>query len=124
MTRNTRATRSASKNIVPPSTSAVQFPDRAPAALPDDSTSPPDQWVAEQDVCAELSLTSMSFWRYDRDQKMMELGWPPAIRLNGRIYRSRRALDLFKTNMAMLALREREALLRAVERKAAQQQTA
>jgi hypothetical protein len=103
------------KDALPPDYSLVLVPH---------STGPPpltpDQWVPERAVCEELDLTSMTTWRYDRSRKMVDLGWPLPLRVNGRIYRSRAALDAFKRNLADAALREREALLCAVNKQTAE----
>jgi hypothetical protein len=48
---------------------------------------------------------------------MIGLGWPLPIKMNRRKFRSRRALDAFKINLAALALQERDALLRAAEQR-------
>jgi hypothetical protein len=77
--------------------------------------STPDQWVSEKSVCAELNVTRMTTWRYDRDRRMTDLGWPPPIKLNTHIFRSRTALDTFKANLARLALTRRDTLLREAE---------
>jgi hypothetical protein len=51
-------------------------PDNSLVLVPDGTAPPlaPDVWVPEGTVCAELGLTSMSLWRYDRDAKMIALG--------------------------------------------------
>jgi hypothetical protein len=46
---------------------------------------------------------------------MIALGWPLPIKMNRRKFRSRRALDAFKASLAALALKQRDALLRAAE---------
>jgi len=102
---------------VVPSPSDTLPPDNSLVLVPDSTAPPlaPDVWVPEGTVCAELGLTSMSLWRYDRDAKMIALGWPLPIKMNRRKFRSRRALDAFKANLAALALKQRDALLRAAE---------
>jgi hypothetical protein len=58
----------------------------------------------------------MSLWRWDHSEKMIGLGWPPAVRLN-KLYkcRSRRQLEVFKQNMVRLAITERDRMLEAAE---------
>jgi hypothetical protein len=46
----------------------------------------------------------MTIWRWDRDSK---LGFPPAIRINRRTYRSRRALEEWKAKLLAEALNRR-----------------
>jgi hypothetical protein len=67
--------------------------------------------MPEAAVLADLDVTRMTTWRWDRSAKMAKLGWPAVIRLNGNIFRSRRAYDAFKNNLAQIALQERPRLL-------------
>ena len=56
-----------------------------------------DQLVPDRKAREELGgISAMSLWRWDRNPG---LGFPPAIRLNGRKYRSRAALDEFKQRL-------------------------
>ncbi len=66
-----------------------------------------DSLVPDAKVRAEFSVTPMSLFRWDRDPQMAAKGWPPAITIRKRKYRSRRALEVFKTGMMTEALRER-----------------
>jgi hypothetical protein len=60
--------------------------------------------IARQE-CGDISR--MCVWRWDRDSDMISLGWPPRIELNGRGYRSRKALEAFKANLMKRALAAR-----------------
>jgi hypothetical protein len=71
-----------------------------------------DKLVSDTEVAAELGVTSMSLWRWDRDIKMIGLGWPVPVRLNRRKFRSRAALEAFKAKLVDLAIQERAAITR------------
>jgi hypothetical protein len=65
-----------------------------------------DTFVADSVVARELGVSTMTLWRYDHDNKMIDAGWPAKIVMGRRNYRSRKALEEFKANMlghAMLA---------------------
>ena len=66
-----------------------------------------DQFVPDPRVKDEMGITSMSMWRHDRDPEWIALGWPPAIKVNGRNYRSRRQLEEFKARLIKRAIEER-----------------
>jgi hypothetical protein len=68
----------------------------------------PDMLVSDNTARAELGgLSRMSLHRYDRDPAMTKLGWPVRVMLNGRGYRSRKALEEFKANLMRRALAAR-----------------
>jgi hypothetical protein len=56
----------------------------------------PDCLVPDPVVWKELGVSSMTGWRWSRDD---ELGFPPVIQIRGRNYRSRAALEEFKRRM-------------------------
>jgi hypothetical protein len=65
-----------------------------------------DTFVTDSAVARELGVSTMTLWRYDHDNKMIDAGWPAKIVMGRRNYRSRLALEEFKANMlrhAMLA---------------------
>ena len=66
-----------------------------------------DELVPDPHVQRELGITAMSIWRWDRDQTLIEAGWPPPIRIRNRKFRSRRALEAFKAGMASRAIAQR-----------------
>jgi hypothetical protein len=68
-----------------------------------------DTFVPDRQVRAELNISPMTQWRWDRDPAMTELGWPPLIRTGpqGRKYRSRRQLEQFKANLVKRAIAQR-----------------
>ena len=66
-----------------------------------------DDLVPDGRVCKEFHVTSMTLLRWTNNPKM---GFPPAIKIGGRNYRSRKALDEFK------AQKEREGLATQLKR--------
>src|ERR1700723_1006691 len=72
---------------------------------PDHDTLVPDPIVQK-----EFGVTAMSIWRWDRDPELIKLGWPPAIRIRSRKFRSRIALESFKRVMARRAIEQRFAM--------------
>jgi len=66
-----------------------------------------DELVTDPQVIRELGITAMSLWRWDRDKTLIEAGWPPPIRIRHRKFRSRRALEAFKAEMARRAIVQR-----------------
>jgi hypothetical protein len=68
-----------------------------------------DTFVPDRVVRAELNISPMTAWRWDRDPAMADLGWPPVIRIGaqGRKYRSRNQLERFKDNMVQRAIAQR-----------------
>ena len=69
-------------------------------------TDKPDEFVPDPRVAEELGTTLMGLWRYTHDP---ELGFPPAIKIRNRNYRSRQALEAWKQTMLARATRERAA---------------
>ena len=66
-----------------------------------------DVLVADTEVCRELGISSMTIHRYDQDERMIALGWPPKIKMRQRNYRSRRALEAFKAGLVRRAIEQR-----------------
>jgi hypothetical protein len=69
----------------------------APAAAP-------DSLVPDAQVCREFGITRMSLHRWDRDPT---LGFPPAVTIRGRNFRSRAAIEAFKQQLWRDAIRRR-----------------
>ncbi len=67
----------------------------------------PDGFVPDPQVRAEFGVTEMTMWRWDHDQKLIALGWPPAIRIRKRKFRQRSALDEFKQRLLEDAIEHR-----------------
>jgi len=44
-------------------------------------------------------VSEMTIWRWDRDPKMAELGWPSAVKIRKRKFRPRKQLEAFKANL-------------------------
>ena len=55
-----------------------------------------DELVPDPTVIKEFKINLMTIWRWSNDP---DLGFPPAIKIRNRNYRSRRALDDFKARM-------------------------
>jgi len=66
-----------------------------------------DTLVPDPQVQKEFGVTAMSIWRWDRDPKLIKLGWPPPIRIRCRKFRSRIALENFRRVMARRAIEQR-----------------
>jgi hypothetical protein len=64
----------------------------------------PDILVPDKQVRAEFGVTSMTMFRWDRDR---DLGFPVKVQIRGRNFRSRRALEEFKTRMIGQAMKAR-----------------
>ena len=89
-----------------------------------------DYLVPDPQVEREFGVTSMTIWRWTRDP---ELGFPPAIQIKNRNYRSRQQLEAFKSRLLAEAIGSRfddlrEAYearrMRRMARRAARKQTA
>jgi hypothetical protein len=63
-----------------------------------------DTLVPGPQVEREFGVTAMTLWRWDQNKS---LGFPPAIRINGRTYRSRQMLEAFKQRLLAQALKAR-----------------
>ena len=62
-----------------------------------------DEWVRDPVVWREFGVTSMTLYRWTNDPK---LNFPPPIKIRTKNFRSRRALEEFKTRMMRNAMRE------------------
>jgi hypothetical protein len=67
----------------------------------------PDEFVPDSQVVREFGITSMSLWRWDEDPALQRMGWPPAVYIRRRKFRSRRALEEFKAQMIRRAIEAR-----------------
>jgi hypothetical protein len=72
--------------------------------LAEDKTDVPDELVPDPQVWREFHISSMTGWRWSRDPN---LGFPVAVQVNGRNFRSRRALERFKARLLRRAIAER-----------------
>lgn len=68
----------------------------------------PDQFVPDRIVANEFNVTLMTLWRWSRDPN---LGFPPAIKIRRKNFRSRTEIEAFKERLLMGALRQRSATL-------------
>jgi hypothetical protein len=66
-----------------------------------------DNFVPDHVVRAELSISGMTLWRWDRSPELAAVGWPPPMRIARKKFRSRRLLELFKKNMLQRAFTAR-----------------
>jgi hypothetical protein len=57
---------------------------------------PPDSLVPDPVVEEEFGVGPMTIHRWDQDEKMAALGWPPPTYIRKRKYRSRKKLETFK----------------------------
>jgi hypothetical protein len=71
-------------------------------------TAVPDRLVPDSIAKAELGgVSNMTWWRWQRDAHMAELGFPVAIVLRARTYRSRAELEAFKARLMREAITAR-----------------
>jgi hypothetical protein len=63
-----------------------------------------DHLVPDPRAREEFHVSAMTFYRWSRDSKMQ---FPPAVKINGRNYRSRLALEEWKQRLLTAALKER-----------------
>jgi hypothetical protein len=68
--------------------------------------STPEELVPDPQVWRELGITAMSGFRWTHDP---DLNFPPAVKIRGRNFRSRRALEAFKAELIRKALASRGA---------------
>src|SRR5258707_15505675 len=74
--------------------------------------------IPDPEVFRDLSITSMTGWRWDRDPRMTELGWPPPIYRGRYKFRDSKQYQKFKTNLLRQAIAKRCALLEAAAHRA------
>jgi hypothetical protein len=65
-----------------------------------------DEFVPDPQIQREFGVSAMTLWRWDRDPALM---FPPAVKIRGRNFRSRRQLEEFKQRMLAAAVRRRDA---------------
>jgi predicted DNA-binding transcriptional regulator AlpA len=61
----------------------------------------PDTLVRDTKVLEELSISVMTLWRWERDPVLQ---FPQKVKIRNRNYRSRAALEAFKTRLLSEAL--------------------
>jgi hypothetical protein len=62
-----------------------------------------DTFVPDPKVWRELGISSMTGWRWQRDQ---EINFPPRIQIRGRNFRSRKQLERWKAEMLRRSIGE------------------
>jgi hypothetical protein len=66
----------------------------------------PDELVPDPVVAKQFNVSLMTIWRWSHDDS---LGFPPAVQIRKRNFRSRRALEAFKARMMRTAIAQRGA---------------
>jgi hypothetical protein len=80
----------------------------AHAAKSNKPAAPFDSLVPDATARAELGgVSKMTWWRWQRDPRMVALGFPVAITLCDRTYRSRAELESFKQRLMQEAIKAR-----------------
>jgi predicted DNA-binding transcriptional regulator AlpA len=72
-----------------------------------DELDTPDELVPDPTVMKEFGIIPMTLWRWDQDPR---IGFPPAIKIGPRKYRSRRAIEEFKVELLRKAVENQKAL--------------
>ena len=72
--------------------------------------------IPDPEVFRELRITPMTGWRWDRDPRMAELGWPPPIYRGRYKFRDSNQYQKFKSNLLRQAIAKRDARLHRVAR--------
>jgi hypothetical protein len=67
--------------------------------------------IPDPEVFADLHITPMTGWRWDRDPRMAALGWPLPIYRGRYKFRSAAQYQKFKDNLVRQAIAKRNALL-------------
>lgn len=57
------------------------------------------KWTQNAQVAARYGVSAMCIWRWNRDPKMIALGWPADIVINRRRYKETALLDQFDENV-------------------------
>jgi hypothetical protein len=68
-----------------------------------------DEFIPDPQVCREFHVTSMTLWRWDNEPSTAPEGWPPAVKMGRRNFRSRKAIEAVKANLVLAAIKRREA---------------
>jgi hypothetical protein len=74
------------------------------------STKERDELVPDAEFRAEMCISQITLVRRDKDPKLAVQGWPPVVRVGGRKFRSRQAIEKFK-EIAIRASQQRQAAL-------------
>jgi hypothetical protein len=76
-----------------------------------DDVTDDDPLIPDPKVFRDIGISAMTAWRWDRDKKMIEAGWPPQLKRGGRNFRSGRALRKFKNRLMREAIKVRRSIL-------------
>jgi hypothetical protein len=76
----------------------------------------PGHLVPDVQVARELNVTLMTLWRWDRDQRMVDLGWPPAICIGRYKYRDGAQYAEFRSHLMRQAIARRNTLFANLRR--------
>jgi hypothetical protein len=69
-----------------------------------------DELVPDPRVAKQFGKCLMTLHRWDRDPRMIALGWPAPVKIRNRKYRPRRSLEEFKETLVRRSLEERSEL--------------
>jgi hypothetical protein len=76
-----------------------------PPPKPDATGPPPEDFLIPDPVIAkEFHITLMTLWRWTNDE---QLGFPPAVQIRGKNFRSRNQIEQFKRDMVRKAIAAR-----------------
>jgi hypothetical protein len=67
--------------------------------------------IPDPQICRDLHITPMTAWRWDRDPRMAELGWPEPIYRGRYKHRDANKYQKFKAYLVQQAIKKRTALL-------------
>jgi hypothetical protein len=68
--------------------------------------------IPDPEVFRDLSISPMTGWRWDRDPRMAELGWPLPIYRGRYKFRDSKQYAKFKENLVQAAIAKRAALFK------------
>ena len=68
--------------------------------------------ISDPQVFRDIGITAMTAWRWDRDPRMAELGWPPPIYRGRYKFRDSNQYQKFKANLLRQAIAKRTELLK------------
>jgi hypothetical protein len=66
--------------------------------------------IPDPEVFADLRISAMTGWRWDRDKTMIALGWPPPIYRGRYKHRDANRYQKFKANLLQQAIKRRNTL--------------
>ncbi len=64
-------------------------------------------FIPDTEVRAQLCVSEMTTWRWDRKPDAAPLGWPARVRMGRRNFRNREEFEAFKANLMRQAIEAR-----------------